>query len=125
MTITRASLLASLSLAVLAGCSDRGLPGQSPGYLASDQCIQAQSASDCASRGCDWTAVESTTAPRGAGGAPATTFVCVGKDPCQAHDEAGCVGDPACAWSEVDVLCPLGSDCSSGGFCHTRSDAGG
>src|SRR5512143_832474 len=109
MTSTRASLV-FMSLALTAGCSDRGLPGQNPGYLASDKCIQALDSATCASQGCEWMAVESTMAPRGSDGAPASTFVCVGKDPCQAHDEAGCVADSVCAWSEVDVLCPLGSD---------------
>ena len=70
-------------------------------------------------------AVESTTAPKTADGAPASTFVCVGKDPCRAHDQAGCLADSVCAWSQIDLLCPIGSDCSSGGFCHVRSDVGG
>jgi hypothetical protein len=152
MAFARTSLMVALAgLAALAGCTQgNGLPAQSPGYLANDTCSAHRDQTSCSAdaRGCDWIIpeialgaptrcgggwddgdapnTEATPLPLGPSCDPITPQgVCVVRDPCLALDEAACHADSGCAWSAVKTLCPVGSDCTSGGFCHAKDSGGG
>ena len=144
--MTRA--LTIVPLFVLLGCGSQALApagsGQQarpiPAVAVNDPCSAYTTATACegalgpsvgtnlAGRSCTWTAVEACPA-----GATCPSGVCTTISACAGLTTAdACAANPSCVWSEIlatasaPALCPVGQDCSSGGFCFQRdSSAGG
>ena len=122
----RTAPLLFVALGLAAGCSDRGLVAQSPGYLASDKCIQSADQASCGAQiGCQWLQIPVAEGNNSASEAPRAMFACVAQDVCLSLGQTACLADSGCAWSKIGTLCPVGSDCSSGGFCHAKDNGGG
>ena len=75
---------------------------------------------------CTWTQVEACPA-----GASCPSGVCVTTSACASLTTgATCQADPNCVWSAIlattsaPALCPVGQDCSGGGFCFDRGSTG-
>lgn len=82
--------------------------------------LEASCGADAANR-CTWLA-RAADCPEGmacpAGG-------CFQQDPCTGFPaREDCTADARCAWSAVELLCPLYSDCGGGGFCHSKAEDG-
>ncbi len=126
----RAYLLLPASLVLACGSSpltpSQNTQGQQPlaAAMVADPCASFPAEDACKGAGstCGWTAVACPA------NADCPAAVCATADPCAAYKDAkSCAGaaaiDARCAWTAIDTsgttqaLCPVGHDCSGGGYC--------
>jgi hypothetical protein len=119
----RLGSIALFAIGMIAGCNNQHSVGSTyfKGYLSTDSCASLAAQADClAKTGCDW--IE----PKCPSGVPCPAGVCYEPNKCFAiTDPAQCKSDSSCAWSSVQKLCPVGTSCPSGGFCHPQDPSGG